>query len=144
MITSPLKRCTQSAALLRQDKQILADPIFGEPDLPHPSWRFPKLPLSVWGVLFRLAWFCGFSSNAESVSDATARARSAAERLTNHSTRTGAINPRQPVNSDVSPHFSLASSAFFSASSGAPVLIGSPLALAQAARLSWLAGRCAF
>ena len=64
--------------------------------------------------------------------------------LTNHSTRTGAIMPRQPVNSDVSPHFSLSSSVLFSSSSGAPVLIGSPLGLAQAARLSWLAGRCAF
>ena len=50
----------------------------------------------------------------------------------------------QPVNSNVSPHFSLASSVLFPASAGAPVLIGSPLGLAQAARLSWLAGRCAF
>lgn len=81
VITSTLKRCTRSAELLCSDRHILVEPLFCEPGLPHTNWRFPKLPLSIWGVLFRLAWFCGFSGEIESVAQATVRAHSAADKL---------------------------------------------------------------
>jgi hypothetical protein len=52
-----------------------------EVGLPHAFWGFPKLPLAIWAIVFRVAWFCGYSANSESLSMARIRARSAAERL---------------------------------------------------------------
>jgi broad specificity phosphatase PhoE len=81
VITSTLKRCAHSAELLCRERPILVEALFREPDLPHTTWRFPKLPLSFWGVVFRLAWFFGFSGKVESVAQATLRAHSAADIL---------------------------------------------------------------
>ena len=91
VVTSTLLRCTKSAERLCQNRDFLVEEIFCEADLPHPNWHFPKLPLSVWGVIFRLAWFCGFSSNAESFAQATARAGKAAERLTTLANENGSV-----------------------------------------------------
>jgi broad specificity phosphatase PhoE len=81
IIASPLLRCAQSARALAPTRDISTEEIFREVGLPHALWGFPRLPLSVWTVIFRVAWFCGYSANAESFSTATNRARCAAGRL---------------------------------------------------------------
>ena len=91
VVTSTLPRCVQPAQWLSQSKAFLREEIFCEAALPHPHWHFPKLPLSIWGVVFRLAWFCGFSCNAESFEQATARVCSAAQRLTELAKNNGTV-----------------------------------------------------
>jgi broad specificity phosphatase PhoE len=91
IVSSTLSRCVQSAQQLIRDRALLTEEIFCEADLPHMLWRFPKLPLSVWGIVFRLAWFCGFSANAEPLVRATTRARNAAERLVELSRENGSV-----------------------------------------------------
>jgi broad specificity phosphatase PhoE len=81
IITSPLSRCVQSARAVAPTREIGTEDIFCEAGIPYSLWGFPQLPLSVWTILFRMAWFCGYSSNSESLSMATNRARCAAERL---------------------------------------------------------------
>ena len=81
VVSSTLPRCVQSAQHLSQGRAFVTEKIFCEAGLPHPHWRFPKLPLSVWGVVFRLAWFSGFSGNTESFAQANSRAHTAAQRL---------------------------------------------------------------
>jgi hypothetical protein len=81
IVSSTLKRSVQSAKQLSATRDIVCEQLFCEADLPHSNWRFPRLPLSVWGVLFRVAWFCGYSSNAEPLTIALERARRSTERL---------------------------------------------------------------
>ena len=82
VVASSLRRARESAQTLCGDIASLCESIFREADLPFASWRHPKLPASVWAIAFRLAWFLGYSAGTESVRDANARARLAAERLT--------------------------------------------------------------
>lgn len=81
IISSTSRRCIQSAQHLSQGRGFLAEDVFCEAELPYPSLSFPRLPLAAFGVAFRLAWFYGFSANAESFTQATARACMAAKRL---------------------------------------------------------------
>ena len=81
IVCSSLLRCVQSARILAPSRDIHIDEIFREAELPHALWRFPRLPVSTWVILFRIAWFCGYSVNSESLSLATIRARGAAEKL---------------------------------------------------------------
>jgi broad specificity phosphatase PhoE len=81
IISSQAPRCVESARRLARDGEDLADDIFREAELPHPLWPWPKLHPALWVVLFRLAWFCGFGPRVESYSNATLRARAAAEKL---------------------------------------------------------------
>lgn len=81
IVSSPLLRCVQSAEALAPSQTIDSDEVFREAGLPHAPWGFPRLPPSVWTVLFRAAWFCGYAANSESLVVARRRARSAATRL---------------------------------------------------------------
>jgi broad specificity phosphatase PhoE len=81
IVSSPLLRCEQSVHLLAPMRSILTDGVFCEAGLPHSHWALPRLPLHVWMAIFRIAWFCGYSSNSESLPAAVRRARRAAERL---------------------------------------------------------------
>lgn len=81
IISSPLLRSVQSARALAPSRNISSEELFREAGLPHASWDFPRLPPSVWTVLFRAAWFLGYSANSESLCLARSRARSAATRL---------------------------------------------------------------
>lgn len=81
IVSSPLRRCRQSAQRLAPQRAVLSEEIFREADMPYPAWRYPRLPLAVFGVCFRLAWFCGFSRHAETLAEAQARAGAAAQRL---------------------------------------------------------------
>ncbi len=91
MVSSPAHRCLQSARHLCPDREFLTEDVFREADLPHLPWRFPRLPLAVFAVGFRLAWFRGFSAHAESLPQATIRAHMAAERLTELARQNGSV-----------------------------------------------------
>jgi len=91
VVSSTSRRCLQSARHLDGDRTVLAEDIFCEADLPYLLWNYPRLPLAVFGIAFRLAWFCGFSANTESRAHATARARMAAERLIELASENGSV-----------------------------------------------------
>jgi hypothetical protein len=82
IVCSNLPRSLESARALGIAHADICDPGFREMDMPHASWRFPRLPPGVWTIFFRLAWALGYSSNAESFAAAKERARQCAERLT--------------------------------------------------------------
>jgi broad specificity phosphatase PhoE len=81
IVSSPLRRCVQSAQLLGPTQALVIEELLREAGIPYANWGFPRLPLSVWAVIFRVAWFRGYSSNSEPLSQARMRARLAAERL---------------------------------------------------------------
>ena len=58
-----------------------ADPVFGEAQLPHALWRFPRLPGSAWAAFFRLLWLAGYARGADSLGVTRLRARTGAHRL---------------------------------------------------------------
>ena len=59
----------------------VVDAVFCEAQLPTMCWRFPRLSPFFWTAFFRLLWFCGYATDAETVQAARVRARTAAERL---------------------------------------------------------------
>ncbi len=81
IICSDLPRSIQSATALGIDKILMIDSLFSEAGLPYPQWNSPRLPIKVWAILFRIFWFLGYSSNAESLRSAKQRARLAANKL---------------------------------------------------------------
>jgi broad specificity phosphatase PhoE len=81
IVSSTLPRSTQSAKCLAQGRAILTEDVFREVQLPHSLWGWPKLPASLWALVFRFSWFCGFSAGAESLQSARSRAAEAARRL---------------------------------------------------------------
>jgi broad specificity phosphatase PhoE len=81
IVSSPLLRCLQSAKALAPLQTINSEEVCREAGLPHAMWGFPWLPPSVWIVLFRAAWFCGYSANSESLGLTKSRAQSAATKL---------------------------------------------------------------
>jgi broad specificity phosphatase PhoE len=81
IVSSPWPRCLESARAVAPRRDIFSEDTLREAELPYSSWVFPRLPLTVWTVLFRLGWFCGYSTNSEPFAAARGRARSAAARL---------------------------------------------------------------
>lgn len=90
--SSPSRRCLQSARHLCPGRELLSEDIFREADLPYTAWRFPRLPFAVFAGGFRLAWFRGFSANSESLVEATARARAAADRQAGLARENGSVS----------------------------------------------------
>ncbi|TBW10618.1 fructose-2,6-bisphosphatase [Azotobacter chroococcum subsp. isscasi] len=78
---SSVARCVQSRAFLDVDCCLQPDPLFAEAHLPYLDWPFPRLPPSLWRLLFRSAWFCGFARHTEPIGESNRRAGAAAERL---------------------------------------------------------------
>jgi len=83
VITSDLKRAVQSAKLLNPDVKIIPDPLFRETELPTRSMNILDIKLrpSIWAIIMRLLWFCGYSNDCESVSKAKLRAKKASQQL---------------------------------------------------------------
>lgn len=81
VVCSSLLRCVESRAHLDCDCRAQPDPLFAEAHLPYPDWPFPLLPSRFWRITFRTAWFVGFSSHTEPVSESRQRASAAADRL---------------------------------------------------------------
>ncbi|MCU7937580.1 MAG: histidine phosphatase family protein [Candidatus Thiodiazotropha sp. (ex Dulcina madagascariensis)] len=80
-ISSDLPRAKSSAMALGLDNVNQIDPILRESSLPYLELEFPKLTFFSWAIIFRLAWFCGFSKNGESIKEAKSRAKLGAEKL---------------------------------------------------------------
>ena len=80
VICSHLSRSTNSALRLGV-QPTFSDPIFREMEMPNWSFPSPALSPNVWAVLFRLFWFAGLTSKAESFAEAKARAIRATEQL---------------------------------------------------------------
>jgi broad specificity phosphatase PhoE len=81
IVASDLLRSVQSAGSLANGNEVLCEPLFREADMPYGTRGWPVLPYRLWCAVFRVAWLCGFSAQAESRADAELRARDAAQRL---------------------------------------------------------------
>jgi broad specificity phosphatase PhoE len=81
IVCSTALRCVESAQRIASGREILADALYREAEMPHSLWPRPRLPAVVWAAVFRAAWFGGFSAGVESYGEATLRARSAAQQL---------------------------------------------------------------
>lgn len=90
-VCSNLPRSLESAKALGVGRIGVSDAMFREMEMPHAAWRFPKLPILVWSVFFRLAWACGYSAGVESFKAAKARARSCAEHLASLASAHGTV-----------------------------------------------------
>lgn len=80
-ITSDLPRAIESAEMLAPKEPFLRNAIFREAGLPYLGWKWPRLSVFTLLVVFRIAWFLGFSANAESKKHALIRARIGAQEL---------------------------------------------------------------
>ncbi|ALC89163.1 phosphoglycerate mutase [Bacillus sp. FJAT-18017] len=82
VITSNLKRSVQSAMYINTEKGTISSPLFREIELPTCSKKLGlKLSPSMWSFILRLLWFCGYSNECESFTDAKSRAKKAAQLL---------------------------------------------------------------
>lgn len=83
VFTSNLKRSIESAWLLNPNLTATSDPLFRETELPAPSTKLwgLKLKPSIWALILRCLWFCGYSKDCESLSLAKNRAKMASELL---------------------------------------------------------------
>lgn len=81
VVCSNLPRSLESAKALGIESIGVCDASFREVGMPYANWHFPKAPLAVWLVLFRLMWALGYSENAEPFKVAKKRARDCANRL---------------------------------------------------------------
>jgi hypothetical protein len=83
VITSDLKRSVESARLLKPNIPAISSPLYRETGLPFPFSNLLglKLPANLWAVVLRCLWFCGYSSQSESFSEAKTRAEKASREL---------------------------------------------------------------
>ena len=81
VICSALKRSVESARKLGIENIHLSDSLFDEASMYVPNWNILKLPVPLWALYFRLAWFFGYSGNTETAKEAKQRAIKATNRL---------------------------------------------------------------
>ena len=81
IVSSSLQRSIDSAKALNSEKLVLSDKQFIEVGLPSANWRFLKLTLSIWAIVFRILWLFGYSNNSEPVHEAKQRASLAVNKL---------------------------------------------------------------
>lgn len=91
VVCSNLPRSLESAKALGLEGIDVCDSIFREFDMPHATWRYPRLSPGTWAVVFRLLWAVGYSKNIESFEEARERARSCAERLAELASEQGKV-----------------------------------------------------
>ena len=80
-VCSSLPRSIESATLLGVNNIEVQDSLFRECDMPYADWDHPKLTVSGWSLVFRILQVLGYSSNAESFTEARHRAHRCALRL---------------------------------------------------------------
>lgn len=81
VVCSDFPRSIESAISLGVKTTQQPDMQFRECEMPYANWYYPKLPIMVWVVIFRILHFFGYSSNAESFKAAKQRAHNCALRL---------------------------------------------------------------
>lgn len=80
-VCSDLRRSKESARALGFEEIHTADEVFREVALPHFKGGSIKLPLSMWGPIYRYLSIVGFSRNGESLFMAKRRAKAATSKL---------------------------------------------------------------
>jgi broad specificity phosphatase PhoE len=80
-MSSDLPRAISSIELLGLSEVNRAEPLFRESALPYLELRSPKLSFFTWAIVYRMAWFLGFSKNGESINNAKDRACRGVDRL---------------------------------------------------------------
>jgi len=92
LVHSDLPRSIESAkALGINNIRHCCNAIFREPNLPYANWKYPKLPILVWFLFFRVMWQFGYSNNAESIKKAKENAASGARILQEYSKVHGTV-----------------------------------------------------
>jgi broad specificity phosphatase PhoE len=86
IITSDLKRSTDSAAQLKTNAKIITNPVFREAELPSLP-LYLRLSPNIWLVILRIMWFLGYSNCCESYKDSKKRARKASDLLIEYAER---------------------------------------------------------
>ena len=87
VFSSARLRARETAALAAPHLEAQVDPVFNEAPLPPPKLPGIRYLPKTWNVLARAAWLNGHALDGESVSEARQRAKSAAERLHEVSSR---------------------------------------------------------
>ena len=90
-VCSHLPRSIESAILLNNEKPELVSPLFRECEMPYSNWQYPKLPKTVWPLLFRLLQISGYSANAESYKEMKKRSNDCAIQLTDFAKDYGGV-----------------------------------------------------
>jgi len=91
VVCSDLARSSESAVALGVRRVGVCDVMFRELEMPYADWRYPRLSLVTWAVLFRMMWALGYSANAESILEGRARAMLCAERLAGMAAEHGTV-----------------------------------------------------
>ncbi len=82
ILCSGLKRSYDSVALYAKTPHQQNE-LFNEAGLPYANWRWVKLPLALWAIVFRVMWLFGYKKNGESLQEAKSRAKKATDKLIN-------------------------------------------------------------
>ena len=90
-VCSDLERSLHSARLLEIEKPDLISPLYRECEIPYTNWDFPKMPKTVWPIIFRLLQIIGHSPNAESYKEIKKRAKVCADQLVELAHRHGSV-----------------------------------------------------
>jgi len=91
VVCSNLPRSIESVKALGIGSIQVQDHLFRECEMPYAIWRYPKLSVRGWSVVFRMLQVLGYSSNAESFRDAKRRASLCALRLSELATVHGSV-----------------------------------------------------
>ena len=91
VVCSHLCRSIESARALGVLSIDVQDALFRECDMPYTHWKYPKLSVSGWSLLFRVLQMFGYSSNAESLKEAKLRAKRCALQLGQLANENGSV-----------------------------------------------------
>lgn len=93
VITSDLTRAIQSAKYLNPKVKPISDHLFRETELPFLTMKTfdIKLRPSIWAIIMRILWFCGYSNDCESLSNAKLRAKKASQKLIDYAEKNKSI-----------------------------------------------------
>ena len=80
-LCSNLRRSIKSLQTVCPEANFVSNALFRELELPHGPWCWPKLGSSIWSVIFRLLWFCGYAYQTESWRQGKRRAQIAVRML---------------------------------------------------------------
>ena len=82
-LSSDLPRAVSSIEILGLSEVNCDDSLFRESALPYLELDSPRLSFFTWAIIFRIAWFFGFSKNGESIRKAKNRASQGVDKLEN-------------------------------------------------------------
>lgn len=80
-VCSSLARSLHSAKLLKIENPDVVSPLFRECEMPYNNWKYPKLSISNWPLVYRILQILGYSPNAESYKEIKSRSKECAMHL---------------------------------------------------------------